>query len=104
MKIWRKIDTLSDQKIFQQDIENLLNWSINNKIKFHPSKCKLLRSTLKRNPIITNYNLGTLQLEAPDNERDLGVIMHPKLLYNKHHLAVLAKASQKLGLIKRIVP
>ncbi len=27
--------------------------------------------------------------------------MHPKLLYNKHHLAILAKASQKLGLIKR---
>ncbi len=60
-----------------------------------------MRSTLKRNPIITNYNLGTSQLEAPDNERDLGVIMHPKLLYNKHHLNILAKASQKLGLIKR---
>ncbi len=27
--------------------------------------------------------------------------MHPKLLYNKHHLSILAKASQKLGLIKR---
>ncbi len=101
MKIWRKIDTQTEQSLFQQDIENLQNWSIDNKIKFHPSKCKLLRSTLKRDLIITNYNLGTSQLEAPGNERDLGVIMHPKLIYNKHHLAILAKASQKLGLIKR---
>ncbi len=48
MKIWRKIDKVSEQSIFQQDIENLLNWSTDNKIKFHPSKCKLLRSTLKK--------------------------------------------------------
>ena len=101
MKIWRKINTLADQSIFQHDIENLQNWSIYNKIKFHPSKCKLLRSTLKKYPIITNYTLGTSLLDAPENERDLGVIMHPKLIYNKHHLAILAKASQKLGLIKR---
>ena len=101
MKIWRKIDSIDDQRCLQNDIDSLYHWSVSNKIKFHPSKCKVIRSTLRLHPTLTNYSLNNVPLEVSENERDLGVIMHPKLLYNKHHQGILAKASQKLGLVKR---
>ena len=41
-KIWRKIISWSDHEIFQNDIDALQNWADNNKMKFHPGKCKVL--------------------------------------------------------------
>ena len=41
-KIWRKIENWSDHDILQKDINNLYEWSVNNKMKFHPQKCKVL--------------------------------------------------------------
>ena len=101
MKVWRKIRSAEDQHILQTDITTLHAWSLRNKIKFHPSKCKVLRCTLKKDPLLNTYNMAGTSLEITVNEKDLGVIVHPKLLYNKHHHAVVAKSSQKLGLLKR---
>ena len=101
MKVWRKIKSVDDQYILQTDISNLHGWSLRNKIKFHPSKCKVLRSTLKTNPLLTRYSMADTALEITESEKDLGIIINPKLLYNKHHHAIVAKSSQKLGLVKR---
>ena len=101
MKIWRKVDTLADQYNLQTDINRLCQWSINNKMRFHPSKCKVLKSTLKTHIIPTVYTMDNTELVISESERDLGVIMHTKLLYNRHHKSILGKASQKLGLVKR---
>ena len=39
-KIWREIVCDEDQFLLQKDIDNLFQWSISNKMKFHPDKCK----------------------------------------------------------------
>ena len=70
-------------------------------MKFHPAKCKVLKCTLKTEIIPTVYSMNNIEIEISECERDLGVIMHRKLLYNKHHKGILGKASQKLGLVKR---
>ena len=44
-KIWRRIIHYSDSVILQRDINALHNWSIMNKMKFHPNKCKVLMVT-----------------------------------------------------------
>ena len=51
-KIWRKIDSESDQQMLQLDINKLYDWSLKNKIRFHPNKCKVLHVTLKHKPCI----------------------------------------------------
>ena len=102
MKIWRIINSETDQITLQTDINKLHRWSIDNKIRFHPSKCKFLRSTLKSNYLPTSYNMESTALEISDCERDLGVVIHPKLLYTKHHKSIISKSSQKLGMVKRI--
>ena len=48
-KIWREIKCFYDHFVLQNDIEKLLRWSLENKMKFHPSKCKALTVTLQRN-------------------------------------------------------
>jgi len=101
MKIWRHIRNTNDQAELQNDINKLHSWSVANKIRFHPSKCKLIRSTLKRNPLLTQYSLNNIPISESDHERDLGVIISPKLSYLKQHQALVSKASQKLGLLKR---
>ena len=45
-KIWRKIESWDDHLALQEDINSLHSWSIQNKMKFHPLKCKVLRVTL----------------------------------------------------------
>ena len=41
-KIWRKIKQWEDHDILQKDINALHKWSLDNKMKFHPQKCKVV--------------------------------------------------------------
>ena len=41
-KIWRRIDSISDCTSLQSDIDFLSKWAVDNKMRFHPSKCKVL--------------------------------------------------------------
>ena len=41
-KIWRDINSEADCEILQKDINTLSTWSKNNKMFFHPDKCKAL--------------------------------------------------------------
>ena len=51
-KIWRRIDSDEDHSILQQYINSLYTWSLDNKMKFHPLKCKVLSIII----IIININ------------------------------------------------
>ena len=41
-KIWRRIERWEDHVILQRDINSLSEWSVTNKMNFHPQKCKVL--------------------------------------------------------------
>jgi hypothetical protein len=99
LKIWREIRCKNDS--LQAEISNLEIWSDMNKIKFHPSKCKVMRSTYKRTVIDFRYYLGGVELETVTSETDLGVIITSKLSYTEHIDNIVSRSSQKLGLIKR---
>ena len=102
MKVFRTIKSPADHVMLQEDINKLAAWAISNKMKFHPSKCKVLESKM-HNQSANNfqYHLSGTILEHTDNERDLGVIVLPNLKWYKHHRTILGKASQKLGQLRR---
>ena len=100
-KIWRVIHDQSDQMKLQEDIDNLYAWSITNKIKFHPNKCKVVTVGLLTNPLKCLYNLNGTVLEYSTDEKDLGVNVTKNLKWNSHHKSILSKAGQKLGLMRR---
>ena len=102
-KIWRKILSPSDCSSLQTDIDRLINWSSRNKMKFHPSKCKVLavssRSTDSSSSF--SYNLDGTVLEFVDSEKDLGVDITPKLNWTSQCNRIYSKACQQLGIVRR---
>ena len=107
-KIWRIINSESDSILLQNDVDYLYNWSINNKMRFHPQKCKVV-SVANRPPplldILPNvqffYSLGQEVVDYAEGERDLGVDINMKLNYNEQCDRLLTKANQQFGLTKR---
>ena len=47
-KIWRTINSWVDHIKLQCDIDTLYQWSVKNKMKFHPGKCKVLQCNNKK--------------------------------------------------------
>ena len=102
MKVFRNITTQCDHDWLQCDIDALMQWSVENKMNFHPNKCKVLRCTLKKgNTSIFTYNMSGTDLEITESEKDLGVLVTKNMKWNKQQNTIISKASQKLGLLRR---
>ena len=108
-KIWREIHLSSDHFTLQEDINKLHIWSVNNKMKFHPSKCKALAVTNKRGNILHNlpctifqYRLHNTYIDYVRSQVDLGVTVSNKLSWTEQCRKLVAKASSRLGLVMRI--
>ena len=102
-KIWRKILSPLDCSTLQTDIDSLNDWAVKNKMKFHPSKCKVLSITSRQTPLNPPfaYNLGGTLLESVISEKDLGVDITPKLNWNMQCDRIYSKACQQLGIVRR---
>ena len=103
-KIWREIHTKRDNEILQSDISALEKWAVDNKMKFHPAKCRVLSVSRKRLPHLNKrfvYKLNGVNLEYCISEKDLGVHMTSKLNFTEHCNKLYSKANSRLGLNKR---
>ena len=107
-KIWRRICSYTDCVILNKDIASLKQWADENRMKFYPSKCKVLELTLKHPNYYVlpfdrfSYEFGDNVLDYSLEEKDIGVIMSTKLNWNSQHNSIITKASRQLGLLKRI--
>ena len=107
-KIWRKMETYEDHVTLQKDIDYLYDWSIRNKMKFHPSKTKVLMVSRFNPPFIDIlpfvqffYTLGNTILDYVDSEKDLGITMNKTLNFTDHACTLYNLANQRFGLLKR---
>ena len=107
-KIWRDINSELDCETLQNDINTLSIWSRNNKMSFHPDKCKALSiydcrpDFVKVLPFgLRYYYINGNIIEFCENERDLGVIVSSNFKWNEQHDKILKKTHQMLGFTKR---
>ena len=107
-KIWRKINSEADCALLQNDIVTLFNWSSQNKMHFHPGKCKVLQIheseslCTKVLPLAKfYYSINNNIIDYSECEKDLGVLVNTNFKWNDHQLKVLNKAHQMLGITKR---
>ena len=108
-KIWRDINSESHCETLQNDINNTLSiWSSNNKMSFHPDKCKALSiydcrpDFVKVLPFgLRYYNINGNIIEFCENEKDLGVIVSLNFKWDEQHDKILKKTHQMLGFTKR---
>ena len=72
-------------------------------MEFNNDKYKLFTITRKRNFNSFTYNLGNDHVPMSETEKDLGVIMHHKLMWRDHIFSKVNTANKILRLIKRTV-
>ena len=106
-KIWREILCFSDHHIIQNDINRLFDWSVRNKMNFHPKKCKALSVTLQRN-VLDNlpfnkflYEINESLIDNVQYQTDLGVEVNTRFTWGAQCDALVAKASSRFGLLRR---
>lgn len=101
LKISRRIDTVQDCLIMQNDVDTLRSWCSNNRINLNAGKCSVLTMTHKPTKILYDYTIGSVTLSRVTSKKDLGVIFDEKLSFSDHLDKVTRKAYQMLGFIFR---
>ena len=102
-KLYRFLDLPNASTSLQHDLDSLQTWSLDMKMEFDTTKCKVMhfsKKKLKTDP--TSYNLAGQQLEQVTHISDLGIVVSSDLTWFKHIENIAAKANKTLGLIKRI--
>ncbi len=100
-KLYRSLDLPNASTSLQHDLDSLQTWSLDMKMKFNTTKCKVMhfsRKKLKTDP--TSYNLAGQQLEQVTHISDLGIVVSSDLTWFTHIENIVAKANKTLGLIK----
>ena len=96
-KIWRRIRSYTDCVILNKDIASLKQWADENRMKFHPTKCKVLALTLKYPNYYVlpfdrfSYELGDNLLDYSLEEKHLGIIMSINLTGIPNTILLLLK-------------
>ena len=100
-KLARTIHTESDITNFQQDIDKVLEWSTNWRMKFNLKKCEAIRVTRKKSPLQGSYHIGNHVISQTDTQKDLGVILNTDLKWSSHISSISSKANKLLGFLYR---
>jgi hypothetical protein len=98
-KVYRKIDTIDDCTILQNDLNTLYDWSTTWLLKFHPEKCKVIKLGTTKQEYI--YSLGGINLQSVDQEKDIQVTVDKDLRFNVHMQEKINKANTVMGVIRR---
>jgi hypothetical protein len=98
-KVIGKAASRDDVKCLQDDLHNLVKWSLEWQMLFNASKCGVMHfghSNSER-----EYYLGGTKVRKLEEERDLGVIIHKSLKSTKQCIKAYNSANSTLGMIKR---
>lgn len=94
-----KLSTVEDADLLQNDINMLLEWCKEWKMKFNVKKCNILHYGKKNQRFI--YHLDGFMIKNDKEEKDLGVYMSENLKYSKQVSECIKKANKLLAMIKR---
>ncbi len=101
IKIYRRIQTISDTYGLQEDLNSLVRWSEENRLPLNIGKCAKITFTHKKQPIVNDYLVKSTPLNNVDQIRDLGVILDSNLTYRNQILSVMSKVKRNMGVVMR---
>ncbi|CAM4590454.1 unnamed protein product [Lepidochelys kempii] len=88
-----------DRDIIQEDLDDLVNWSNSNRMKFNSEKCKVMHLGINNKNF--SYKRGMHQLEVMAEEKDLGVLVDHRMTMSRQCDIAVKKANAVLGCIRR---
>lgn len=101
LKLFYKIETLNDSVILQNDINNIYNWSLQNKLYFNLSKCFVVTFTRNIHKINFEYSMNNESIKRVETIQDLGVTFNSKLNFGEHINRITGVAFRMLGFVLR---
>jgi len=99
--LYRRIKTVEDVAILQDDLDQLQKWEQDWQMTFNPSKCEVLHITRKRNPVQSAYTIHGHTLAVASTGRYLGITLSQDLSWKAHVEAATKKASNSLAFLRR---
>uniref|UniRef100_A0A8C3FZL9 Reverse transcriptase domain-containing protein n=1 Tax=Chrysemys picta bellii TaxID=8478 RepID=A0A8C3FZL9_CHRPI len=88
-----------DRDILQGELDDLVNWSNSNRMKFNSEKCKVMHLGINNKNF--SYKLGTHRLEVMEEEKDLGILVDHRMAMSRQCDVAVKKANAVLGCIWR---
>ena len=103
--LYRQIKTQQDCAILQEDLNKLAacpgsrsgGWLSS----FHPDKCRTIRISRSRNPIMTYYTLKGNTLTTEDYTKYLGVKLQSTFSWHRHIDQTVKKANSMVGFLRQ---
>ena len=99
--IYRKVSSVDDSKLLQEDLQHLAQWEETWQMAFHPGKCKVMRISRATSKIERDYSLRGHTLEVTSSEKYLGVTIDDKLSWSQQIKACTGNGNSKLGFLRR---
>ena len=99
--LYRQIDSQSDCKKLQEDLDTLQHWEDMWLMSFNASKCNTMWITLSSKPISFSYSIHNTTLENVPYTKYLGVTIQSNLKWDIHVIQASAKATRSLNVLKQ---
>jgi hypothetical protein len=99
--LYRHISSFPDEIALQEDLNNIVVWSLNNGMSLNVKKCKFMDITLSSLRRFGRYTVNGNLLDHSDCIKLLGVYISFDLSWNKHVDYTRNKPAQLLGFVNR---
>ena len=93
--------TSFNNPILQNDLDTVLHWCLEWKLRLNESKCKFLSFSLKSSAVHSQYSVNGLVIDEVDTHRDLSILVSSNLSWSPHISKVCSSAYQSLYFIRR---
>lgn len=101
LKIFMPIQSVDDQMLLQEDVNNLSQWCVENKLNLNIDKCCSISFFKMNKKFISSYHIDNKVLRSVSSIKDLGVIMDEQLTFIEHINNITVKSSKILGYVTR---
>ncbi|CAM4697246.1 unnamed protein product [Lepidochelys kempii] len=92
-------NTEKDRDVLQKELDDLVNWSNSNRMKFNSEKCKIMHLGINNKNFCCK--LGTHHFEVTEEEKDLGVLVDHRMTMSRQCDMAVKKANAVLRCIRR---
>ena len=101
LKIFNIVDNSKSCLSLQNDINEVVKWCADNKLKINIGKCTVMTFTRKLTMTEFDYQINEQNVTRVTAVKDLGVIFDQKLSFNPHIEHVSSQAIKMLGFVIR---
>lgn len=101
LKIYRIINSPCDSIAFQNDLNNVYQWCLQNRLFLNIAKCLIVTYTRKFSPMHYQYSINNVKLQRKSSILDLGVLFDSAFTFTSHMENMICKAYKTLGFIFR---